>query len=70
MNKNSAATQALEMLFRDASKVLRKRLDKLVPQFASAAPGYVNEYEAARVVVDAHGPGKAKVVPAPAPQPA
>lgn len=30
VNKGSAATRALEILFRDASTVLRKRLDKLV----------------------------------------
>jgi len=70
VNKGTAATQALELLFQDASKVLRKRLDKLVPQFADAAPAFVAEYQAARVVVDMRGPAKAKPAPVPAPQPA
>jgi hypothetical protein len=68
VNKGSAATLALESLFREAGTILRKRLDKLVPQFAATAPEFVNEYKAARVVVDVHGPAKA--TPAPAPQPA
>jgi len=70
VNKGTAATQALETLFRDASTVLRKRLDKLVTQFTEAAPAFVKEYEAARVIVDIHGPAKAKVTPTPASQPA
>jgi hypothetical protein len=37
--KGRAATRALEILFRDAGTVLRKRLDKLVPQFKNSAPG-------------------------------
>jgi hypothetical protein len=70
VNKGSAATQALEGLFRETSTLLRKRLDKLVLQFAETAPAFVNEYESARVVVDARGPAKVKVQPAPTPQPA
>ena len=70
VNKGSAATQALEELFRETGTLLRKRLDKLVLQFAETAPAFVNEYESARVVVDARGPAKAKVQPAPTPQPA
>ena len=70
VNKGSAATQALEGLFRETSTLLRKRLDKLVLQFAETAPAFVNEYEAARVVVDARGPAKAKGQPTPTPQPA
>ena len=65
-SKGRAATQALEILFRDAGKVLRKRIDKLVPQFAATAPEFVKEYEAARVVVDLHGPGQPDE-PAPVP---
>lgn len=69
LNKNSAATRALEGLFREASTVLRKRLDKLAPQFAAANPTFLKEYEAARVVVDIHGPAKAKSQPTPTPTP-
>lgn len=70
VNKGSAATQTLETLFHDACTLLRKRLDKLVPQFAEATPEFVKQYEAARVVVDVHGPAKAKAKPTPTPQPA
>lgn len=68
VNKGSAATRALESLFREASTVLRKRLDKLVTQFTDVAPEFVKEYEAARVVVDVR-PAKAKVAPEPTPAP-
>lgn len=67
VNKNSAATRALETLFRDANTVLRKRLDKLVSQFAEANPTFVKEYDAARVVVDIHGPARKKASPVPQP---
>lgn len=71
VSKGSAATEALDILFRDASRLLRKRLDKLVLQFKSSAPEFVKEYETARVVVDVRGPSKAtKPTPAPVPQPA
>jgi hypothetical protein len=69
VNKGRAATQTLEILFRDAGTVLSKRLDKLVTQFAESAPEFVKEYESARVVVDVRGPAKAKKT-TPAPQPA
>ena len=71
VNKGRAATQTLEILFRDAGTVLSKRLDKLVTQFAESSPEFVKEYESARVVVDVRGPAKAKkATPAPTPQPA
>ena len=71
VSKGSAATEALDILFRDASRLLRKRLDKLVLQFKSSAPEFVKEYETARVVVDVRGPSKAtKATPLPTPQPA
>lgn len=70
VNKGSAATRTLENLFRDASTVLRKRMDRLVTQFAEVSPEFVQEYEAARVVVDIRGPAKPKDQPAPDPQPA
>ena len=71
VNKGRAATQTLEILFRDAGTVLSKRLDKLVTQFAESAPEFVKEYESARLVVDVRGPAKAKkTTPAPVPQPA
>jgi hypothetical protein len=71
VNKGSAATRTLEGLFRDAGTVLRKRMDKLVTQFAESSPEFVKEYESARVVVDVRGPAKAKKnTPTPTPQPA
>lgn len=71
VNKGRAATQQLEVLFRDANTVLNKRLDKLATQFAESAPEFVNEYLSARVVVDVRGTAKAKkTMPAPAPTPA
>ena len=71
VNKGSAATRALEVLFRDAGTVLRKRLDKLVTQFKDSAPGFVEEYGSARTVVDIRGPMKeVSSAPTPAPQPA
>jgi hypothetical protein len=73
VNKGTAATRALEILFRDAGTVLRKRLDKLAPQFKDSAPEFVEEYDSARVVVDIRGPlkvEKSTPAPTPAPQPA
>ena len=70
VNRGRAATQTLATLFRAANTVLRKRMDKLVPQFAAANPTFVKEYQAARVIVDVHGPAKAKDTPTPVPQPA
>lgn len=71
VNQGSAATQRLEILFRQAGTVLRKRLDKLMAQFKESAPEFWEEYQGARVVVDIHAPAKPdKVAPTPAPQPA
>ena len=70
VNKGRAATQTLEILFRDAGTVLTKRLDKLVTQFAESAPEFVKEYESARVVVSSRNTNKTTVTPTPAPTPA
>ena len=50
-----AATKALPKLLRQADTILKKRLDKLAPTFAAENPEFVDQYRAARAIVDPAG---------------
>ena len=51
----SAATKDLTRLFRQAAEILTERLDGLLVPFKATEPTFYNEYQSARVVVDAAG---------------
>ncbi len=51
----AAASGTLEENVRTACRILRGRLDKLVPRYWRTAPDFVRGYHAARVVMDRHG---------------
>lgn len=58
-SSGSAATRELPELFRQASAVLENRLDGLMVQFKESQPSFYNEYQSARVIVDAASSGRA-----------
>lgn len=53
----SAATAALLEYFAAADKVLKERMDKLVPILASDTPKFGTDYANARIIVDSGGGG-------------
>ena len=50
--KKAAATKALPKLLRQADTILKKRLDKMVVQFAESNADFVDKYDTARSIVD------------------
>ena len=67
-SSSSAATRELPGLFQQAVAVLEDRLDGLVVQFKESQPSFYNEYQSARMTVDATGGRTSKatnVVPVP-----
>jgi hypothetical protein len=51
-------TETLEPLFRDASLFLDGQLDVLMRRYKATDPTFHAGYEAARVIIDLHGPGE------------
>jgi len=65
---SSTATKLLKAEFTAADALLRDQLDALVPQFAAANARFVQDYQNARLIVDARG-GSGTPPPPPATTP-
>jgi len=63
----AALTEALPKRVRDATDILRKRVDRLVNLFSRSNPDFVAGYENARAIVDRAATHKAKAAPTPPP---
>lgn len=65
-------TETLEPMFRETSLFLDGQLDVLMRRYKATAPTFHAGYEAARVIIDLHGPGdpeEPEPVPDPVPEP-
>ena len=69
VGKSSSATKRLPTLFRQASRILRLRLDKVMVQYKAIQPDLYNRYRTARKVVDLANATPGEVVPPPAVNP-
>ena len=69
VGKSSSATKRLPTLFRQASRLLRLRLDKVMVQYQATQPDLYNRYRTARKVVDVSNAAPGNVVPTPAVNP-
>ena len=67
--ERAALTESLPKLVKEATDILKNRIDRLVSLFSRTNPDFVAGYESARVIVDRVATHKTKpaAVPAPAP---
>lgn len=66
--QRAGLTAALEPLFAETSALLKDRMDTLLARYKATDPAFHAGYEAARVIIDLHGPGEEdEPVPPPVP---
>ncbi len=67
--QRAGMTEELETLFGETAGFLKEQLDRLMARYRSTSPEFHAGYEAARVIIDLHGPGDPDAPPPPPPGP-